>query len=103
MKVVRRKIVTFALATVLVVSSVGLPITAAAHEEPKSDNKSTRMAGDTFLIRPFALLGTVLGAATFVVSLPFSATGGNIGEAWDQLVVLPASYTFGRPLGELPE
>lgn len=103
MKVVRRKIVSYGLAIVLGVSSVGLPITAAAHEEQRPDDKSTRMMGDTFLVRPFALLGTILGTATFVVSLPFSAAGGNVGEAWDQMVVGPASCTFGRPLGELPE
>lgn len=103
MKVVRRKIVSLALATVLGVSSLGLPITAAAQEEHETYDKTTRMVGDTFLVRPVALVGTILGAATFVVSLPFSAAGGNVGEAWDYLVIEPASYTFGRPLGELPE
>jgi hypothetical protein len=59
------------------------------------------MMADTFMIRPFMLVGTVVGLATFVVTLPFSALGGNIGEAGNTLVVEPARYTFVRPLGEL--
>jgi len=37
--------------------------------------------------------------AIFVVSVPFSALGGNSQEAWNSLVVSPADYTFKRPLG----
>ena len=47
------------------------------------------------------LTSTVVGLATFIVTLPFSALGGNIGEAGNTLVVEPAKYTFVRPLGEL--
>jgi hypothetical protein len=42
----------------------------------------------------------IFGTATFVVSLPFSAWGGNTGEAFDNLMVPPAMYTFNRPLGD---
>jgi hypothetical protein len=42
---------------------------------------------------------TVVGAATFVVSLPFSALGGNVADAADTLVVGPAKATFVRCLG----
>ena len=42
---------------------------------------------------------TVTGFALFLVSSPFSLLGGNAGEAWDNLVAAPASYTFNRPLG----
>ena len=71
MKVLRRKLASCALATVLGLSSVGLPMTAAAQEgrffEQDQPDKGTRMLADTFLIRPVMLVGTVLGAATFVV------------------------------------
>jgi hypothetical protein len=43
---------------------------------------------------------TVLGAAIWIVTLPFSALGGNAGEAAQQLIVKPARFTFTRPLGE---
>lgn len=103
MKEVRRKIVNYVLATVLSVSIVGLPMTAAAQGDYYPEDKSMRMMADTFIVRPLMLVGTIIGAATFVVSLPFSAAGGNTDEAWEHLVVVPASYTFGRPLGEEPE
>jgi hypothetical protein len=52
-------------------------------------------------VRPFMLVGTVLTTATFIVTLPFSALGGNVDEAATKLVSEPASYTFVRPLGEM--
>ena len=107
MKVLQRKILSYTLATALGVSSVGLPITAAAQEgrffEQTQTDKSGRMLADTFLVRPVTLAGTIIGAATFVVSLPFTIFSGSVGEAGKQLVVKPAAYTFTTPLGELPE
>lgn len=57
------------------------------------------MAADTILVRPLTLVATVLGAGLFVVSLPFSALGGNVGEAGSTLVVTPFKATFMRCLG----
>lgn len=57
------------------------------------------MTMDLVLTRPGGFLATLAGTAVFVVSLPFSALGGNTHEAWDSLVVTPAVYTFKRPLG----
>lgn len=57
------------------------------------------MASDTLLVRPAMLVGTVLGTGVFIVSLPFSALGGNVGEAADTLVVTPFKATFMRCLG----
>ena len=57
------------------------------------------MAGDVLLVRPLSLVATVVGAGLFVVSLPFSALGGNVGEAGDTLVVTPFKSTFMRCLG----
>ncbi len=59
------------------------------------------MFADGLLVRPLGLTGLVLGSVTWVVTLPFSALGGNIGEATQKLVVEPAQFTFTRPLGEL--
>ncbi len=58
------------------------------------------MVIDTGVARPLGLVGTVIGSAFFVVSLPFSAIGGNTPAAWNNLVATPATYTFHRPLGE---
>jgi hypothetical protein len=57
------------------------------------------MLADTVMVRPLTLIGTAVGVVTFVVTLPFSALGGNVGDAGQILVVDPAKYTFVRPLG----
>lgn len=58
------------------------------------------MLVDGVVIRPLGIVATLLGGATFIVTLPFSALGGNVGEAAHMLVVNPAKMTFMRPLGE---
>jgi hypothetical protein len=57
------------------------------------------MAADIALARPVGTVATVAGFALFLVSSPFSVLGGNTKEAWETLVVPPATYTFQRPLG----
>ena len=99
-----RKPVSYLLAATLALSSIAyVPGAFAASYSSSIEPERTggTMMADTFLIRPFMLVGTVVGLATFVVTLPFSALGGNVGEAGDTLVVQPAKYTFIRPLGEL--
>jgi len=72
------------------------------HEEEYVDTPgSGEMIIDAVVVRPIMLVGTVVGVVLFVVTLPFSALGGNVGEAADKLVVEPAAYTFVRPLGEM--
>lgn len=54
---------------------------------------------------PVRILGLVaigVGAITWVVTLPFSATGGNVEEAGSSLVGDPFRFTFQRPLGVFP-
>jgi hypothetical protein len=59
------------------------------------------MLFDGVIVRPLGLGATVLGCATWLVTLPFSALGQNVGEATQKLVVEPAEFTFARPLGEI--
>ena len=65
-------------------------------KEPSGD----AMLYDTIVMRPAGLLATIVGSAVWLVSLPFSALGGNVDQATDKLVKEPAAYTFKRPLGE---
>ena len=58
------------------------------------------MAVDGFVVRPIGLVSTVLGTGAWIVTLPFSALGGNAGEAARELIVRPARFTFARPLGD---
>jgi hypothetical protein len=57
------------------------------------------MMADAVVARPVGVVITVLGAAAFVVSLPFSLLGGNVDEAADKLVMGPVRETFVRCLG----
>ncbi|MGI3128815.1 multidrug transporter [Halopseudomonas pachastrellae] len=57
------------------------------------------MVGDLVIARPLLLGVTLVGAGAFLVSLPFSAMGGNVGEAGHELVIRPAEETFVRCLG----
>jgi len=56
------------------------------------------MLGDLLIARPLLVVATVIGAGAFVVSLPFTALGGGIGDAGEALVVAPAKAAFVRCL-----
>jgi len=81
--------------------------TTAAQPVPESTRAAPPSAGamafDAVVVRPVSFVGTVLGSAIFVASLPFSALGGNVGEAGHQLVVVPGEFTFDRPLGNFAD
>ena len=61
--------------------------------------KGYAMIGDLVIARPLLIGATAIGAAAFVVSLPFTALGGNVGEAAQSLVVEPGKEAFVRCLG----
>lgn len=90
------------LAVAIILISTGPQVLAAeeswdirAEEEPSTPG----MLFDLVFARPFGIAATVLGAGFFVISLPFSALGGNAGMAYQNMVVAPAKFTFKRPLG----
>ncbi|SDI26478.1 multidrug transporter [Pseudomonas panipatensis] len=58
-----------------------------------------KMMGDLLIARPLLIGATVIGTAAFVVSLPFTALGGNVKEAGQALVVDPGKAAFVRCLG----
>jgi hypothetical protein len=68
----------------------------------KSDTAAGKMAVDLVVIRPIAIVGSVVGCALYVASLPFSLPGGNSGEVWDTTVKAPVKFAFVRPLGSFP-
>ena len=61
--------------------------------------KAFSMIGDLLIARPLLIGATAIGALAFVVSMPFTAAGGNIGEAGHALVVEPGKEAFVRCLG----
>ena len=96
-----RKLLTYFLAFSLALSNVMFSANVAAYEVATQEPTGGTMLADAFMVRPFMLVGTILGTATFIVTLPFSLLGGNSKEAAKSLVMDPAMYTFVRPLGEL--
>ena len=60
---------------------------------------SGEMLADAAMVRPGMMFVTLVTTGVFVVTLPFTLLGGNVGEAGETLVVDPAKYTFVRPLG----
>ena len=91
-KIYRTLMATMA-ACLLAFSSLGH---AQAIDETPS---ALAMAGDALFVRPVLLATTLVGGAISLVSLPFSALGGNAAEAGEVLVVGPAKATFVRCLG----
>lgn len=88
-----RLLAAAALSVTLVVPQISIA------QEVEEDPSALAMAGDAIIARPLGVVFTVVGAALFVVTLPFSALGGNVGQAGKELVVGPAEATFVRCLG----
>ena len=61
------------------------------------------MIGDLLIARPLLVVATVIGTGAFVVSLPFTAFSGGVGDAGQALVVDPAKAAFARCLGCIGE
>lgn len=87
----------------LIITLVFIPFGTSAFAAGKTvekENSGALMTADFILARPLGIVATVFGCAVFIVSLPFSALGGNTKQAAQKLVKEPASFTFTRPLGE---
>ncbi|WP_083851724.1 hypothetical protein [Alcanivorax hongdengensis] len=83
------------------------PLAAHARSGQADDIEGARpgevaMIADTVLVRPVMFGATIVGAALYTVSLPFSLLGRNAAEAGNVLVVTPARSTFLRCLGCTP-
>jgi hypothetical protein len=93
------------LTVVLIVAAlVTMPLGVAAQDEApvtyKKDHGAGLMMADLVFGRTLGLAAMVVGTGFFIISLPFSATGGNTDMAAQRLVADPARYTFQRPLGD---
>ena len=86
----------------LAVATLGLALMPPwfANAQPVDESPSAlAMAGDLVIARPLLVVATVAGAAAFLVSLPFTAAGGNMEQAADTLMAGPAEAAFVRCLG----
>lgn len=89
------------LVSTLSAALLATPLAQAANDYRVTEPGYGSMVVDGLIVRPLGLAATIVGAAAWVVTLPFSALGGNVGEAAEDLVVDPARFTFTRPLGDL--
>ncbi|HED18712.1 MAG TPA: hypothetical protein ENI74_04315 [Gammaproteobacteria bacterium] len=105
MQTITKKLASYLMVCVLAMASLSIPMTANAtsygYMGDSSKPTGGMMMADAFLVRPFMLVSTVVTTATFIITLPFSALGGNVGESATTLVAEPAAYTFTRPMGDL--
>lgn len=105
MNTLRRIATTFILVFGMMTSSVYAATDYAdssTADDPRFDVNAPpayAMVGDLVFARPLGAIFTVIGTGVFVVTLPFTALGGNVGEAADALVGEPARATFARCLG----
>ena len=98
-----QKIAKQSIIFIIIATFVIIPFgTSALAESLKTseDLRAGAKAADLIFARPLGLVALVLGSAIFIVSLPFSALGGNAKEASQKLVVDPAKFTFKRALGD---
>lgn len=98
-----RKLTKTSLVFFLIATFVFIPFTTSALAgSPTADDNisAAAMTADIVVIRPLGVVSIVAGTAVFLVSLPFSAMGGNIKAASEKLVVDPVKFTFKRPLGD---
>jgi hypothetical protein len=86
------------LAVVLAMSMAGQPALAIGNDETARPSGGA-MVADALIARPLLAAATLGGTAIFLVSLPFSALGGNVDEAATTLIRTPAEATFRRCLG----
>jgi hypothetical protein len=89
------KRLTRAVLFLCIASFMSAPALAGPEDEPTA----LAMTGDLLVARPLGIAITAVGAAVFLVSLPFSALGGNVAQSADTLVTGPASEAFMRCLG----
>lgn len=77
------------------------PVLALDQEQIRREPTEGEILADGLIARPLALIGTVIGAVAFVVTLPFTVPSKTTGRAAETLVAKPARYTFKRPIGQL--
>ncbi len=92
-------------AAIAVVIALGAPgIAGAASFEDSFVDCSYPKTFDLMIMRPFGLVAMAVGTALFIPYGPIAVltAGTDVQEPWNTFVVRPATFTFGRGLGECP-
>ena len=97
-KIIKKSTVLLLIAALLIIPFEATVFASEGLDD--SDPSAGAMAFDFLLVRPGGLVATAAGFSCFVVTLPFSLLGWNVGTAAEKLVVDPVKFTFFRPLGD---
>lgn len=89
-----------ALAACVALAAAPAAAQGVSPSDPVLGDPAADMVADLLIVRPLGLVGTVIGAAGFVLALPFTVPSGSVGDTGQTLVVRPFEYTFNRPLGD---
>jgi hypothetical protein len=76
---------------------------SVANDGGRPEPTGGEMFADALIVRPMTLAASVVGAATWVVTLPFTLFSGNADDAGKAWVLDPLGYTFVRPLGDISD
>jgi hypothetical protein len=74
---------------------------AVGQQGTSSGPSAGAVVGDILVLRPLGFVGTVLGSAAFVVSLPVTLPTHQVDKVGKALVERPFNYTFERPIGQM--
>ncbi len=58
------------------------------------------IVGDTLFARPLGIVSIPVGAAIWVVALPFAVLSGTLHKTTQTLITNPINYTLARPVGD---
>ncbi len=93
-----KRMIIFLMVSFLVLSFNGLLF---AKDDSSGDLSTAEVVGDVLWVRPLGIMGTILGAAAFVISLPVTIPLKKTEEAKEFLITYPYNYYFKRPIGEM--
>ena len=98
------KILKIPIIIFLISGLVLIPFASPALAKGRSlfeENSAEEMAIDFIFLRPLGIAAIAAGTAIFIASIPFSASGGNVKEAFWKMIAEPAQFAFKRPLGDI--
>jgi hypothetical protein len=83
-----------------VIALVAVPCASCFAEgfEQDEDIVAGKMAAE-IVVRPLGICATVLGGAIFLVTIPFSAIGGNVGRCLQLPIEGPVCVHFQSAIG----
>ena len=95
-----RRMIMLIIALVLLFVNTGV---FAANQTPRASAKpsAAEIIADIVVLRPAGFIGTILGTAGFVVTLPVTLPTKKTDSASKMLIITPFDYTFNRPLGKI--